>query len=262
MRLKTKAAREEAGGASGAPSRSPLEVQRLRCGYGPVDVLFDIDITVPSGEMLAVVGPNGAGKSTLLRTIAGLHRPSSGQVVFDGVNLSELSTAEVVRRGVALVPENKGVFADMSVRENLEMGAYTLPADLVESRTDAAIAVFPRLGERLDQQAGSMSGGERQMLSIAKALLLEPRVLLIDELTLGLAPIIVDTLLEAVQALHATGTTIVLVEQSLNVAATVSERAVFMEKGEIVFSGKTAELLDRPELTKAVLFGGHAGSEV
>ena len=239
-----------------------LSIEALEFSYGAVPALFGVSARIERGEMVALVGPNGAGKSTLMSLLAGLNKPTSGRIVVDGQDVTGRGPAHLVSRGVVLVPENKGIFPDMTVAENLEMAGYTLPRAEVAERTQVLYDVFPRLRERLRQRAGTMSGGEKQMLSIARAVLLSPQLLLIDELTLGLAPIVVDDLLGSIKVLNSTGTTVLMVEQSLNVAASVCERALFMEKGKIVFEGPTAHLLERPELAKAVLFGGHVGGEV
>ncbi len=238
-----------------------LSIENLEFRYGAVPALLGVSAQINPGEMIALVGPNGAGKSTLMSLLAGLSRPSRGRILIESEDVTGMTRAQLLKRGVVLVPENKAIFPDMTVAENLEMAAYTLTDSQAAERTEVLFGVFTRLRERLKQRAGTMSCGERQMLSIARAVLLTPRLLLIDELTLGLAPIIVDGLLQSIQDLNRAGTTVLMVEQSLNVAASVCERALFMEKGRIVFEGPTAHLLDRPELAKAVLFGGHLGSE-
>jgi ABC-type branched-subunit amino acid transport system ATPase component len=253
-------------GEDGAsPVQTPaaqLSLRGVEFAYGHVPVLFGVTAEVRAGEMVVLVGTNGAGKSTLLRLMAGLERPTAGAIAVEGEDLGGGGPQHALRRGVVLVPENKAIFPDMTVAENLEMSAYTVPKREVATRVAEAVEVFPRLRERLRQQAGSMSGGEKQMLSIAKALLLRPKILLIDELTLGLAPIVVEVLLEAVRDMNRAGTTIVLVEQSLNVAASICERAIFIEKGTVAYEGATRDLLERPELTRAVLFGGHVNERI
>jgi branched-chain amino acid transport system ATP-binding protein len=239
-----------------------LEVRSLHAAYGAVPVLFGVTLRVHAGEMVALVGPNAAGKSTLLRVIAGLRPSTDGSVHVRGVDMTGSTPQQFVAQGVALVPENKAIFPDMTVSENLEMAAYTLGRALQAERRERVYAVFPRLRDRLRQQAGSLSGGEKQMLSLAKAVLLEPQLLLIDELSLGLSPITVEALLAAVRDLNEHGTSVLLIEQSLNLAASVCERAILLEKGEVAFEGTTAELLDQPSLSKAVLFGGHVGERI
>lgn len=241
-----------------------LRVDDVSFAYGQVQVLFGISLEVARGEALALLGTNGAGKSTLLKVVAGLERPSSGCVELDGANTTGLDAEDMVRRGVVLVPGGKSVFPDMSVEENLEMQAFVLrkQRQLYRERRARVLEIFPRLGERLAQRAGSMSGGEQQQLALAKALLLEPSVLCVDELSLGLAPVIVGELLEIVEQIRAQGVTLVLVEQSLNVAAAMCERAVFLEKGAVQFEGPTAELLERDDIARAVFLGERSGDEV
>jgi ABC-type branched-subunit amino acid transport system ATPase component len=236
-----------------------LAVEDLDFAYGNVQVLFGVSVEVARGEVLALLGTNGAGKSTLLRVVAGLALPRAGRVIFDGSDVTGDGVVAMVERGLVLLPGGKAVFGDMTVGENLDIGAYTLRTDRAEAarRRDEVLELFPRVRERLTSAAGSLSGGEQQQLALAKAFLLKPALLCIDELSLGLAPVIVQTLLEAVRTINAAGTTIVLVEQSLNVAASVAGRAVFMEKGEVRFEGPTKQLLERSDIARAVFLGGH-----
>ena len=238
-----------------------LDVRGLDLSYGTVQVLFGVDAQVQRGEVLALLGTNGAGKSTLLRAISGLSAPSAGDILFDGVSLRSTSVADRVRLGIVQVPGGKAVFPDLTVSENLVVGAYTFVWDtaLVRERTEAALEHFPKLRERMAQPAGLMSGGEQQMLAIAKALMLSPKLLLIDELSLGLAPVVVGELLAIVEKLNESGVTVVIVEQSLNVAVAVAERAVFMEKGQVRFTGPARDLLERGDLARAVFLGGAVG---
>jgi ABC-type branched-subunit amino acid transport system ATPase component len=236
-----------------------LKLDSIDFSYGHLQILSNVSLEFAAGELVAIVGPNGAGKSTLLRVMAGLEVPADGRVWMGGADITGSGPAAHLRSGIALCPANKSIFPDMTVTENLEMGGYSLGRSVLTRQTDEVIGIFPRLGERRRQAAGSLSGGEKQMLSIAKALLLEPQVLLIDELTLGLAPIIVEGLLGAIRGRNEAGTTVILVEQSLNVAASICERAAYIEKGELRFEGPTRDLLERPDLTQAVLFGGHIG---
>lgn len=225
--------------------------------YGQLQVLFGASLDVHPGEAVALLGTNGAGKSTLLRVISGLESPTHGTVEFNGHNLRDRSAEDRVRDGLVLIPGGKAVFDDLTVAENLEMKAFTLRRNSLAMRDalDRAFDVFPRLAERRTQKAGTMSGGEQQQLALAKAVLLEPKVLCIDELSLGLAPTVVEALLESVRAIRSTGVSLIVVEQSLNVAAAVCERAVFMEKGAVRFEGKTADLLERDDLARAVFLG-------
>jgi ABC-type branched-subunit amino acid transport system ATPase component/sugar phosphate permease len=235
-----------------------LQVRNLDAGYGSVQVLFGVDLDVREGEVLALLGTNGAGKSTLLRAISGLLTPTRGVIRLDGRQVTFTDAPTRVGLGVVQVPGGKAVFPSLTVAENLLAGAhrYGWDRDRIAARVDDVVTLLPRLGERFDQRAGSLSGGEQQMLAIGKALLLEPRLLLIDELSLGLAPVVVQDLLEVVEVLKARGVTMVLVEQSLNVALSVADRAVFMEKGRVRFTGPAAELLERPDLARAVFLGG------
>jgi ABC-type branched-subunit amino acid transport system ATPase component len=236
-------------------------VRNLDFSYGLVQVLFDVHLDVRRGEILALLGTNGAGKSTLLRAISGLALPDRGVVRLDGRNVTYTTAEDRVRFGVVQVPGGKAVFSDLTVYENLIAGAYSYiwETDRVAARVREVLELFPRLAERLEQPAGTLSGGEQQMLALAKALLLDPQVLLIDELSLGLAPVIVQDLLAVVERLRADGMTIVIVEQSVNVALSVADRAVFMEKGEVRFEGPAAELLHRDDLVRAVFLGGEGG---
>lgn len=238
-----------------------LQVRGLDLSYGAVQVLFDVDLTVERGEILALLGTNGAGKSTLLRAISGLSVSSAGVIRFDGTPITFADPVDRVGRGIVAVPGGKAIFPSLTVRENLIAGAYTYvwDAELVDERAARVLARFPRLAERIDQPAGTLSGGEAQMLAIGKALMLEPELLLIDELSLGLAPVVVQELLGVVEALRASGMTIVIVEQSVNVALAIADRAVFMEKGQVRFEGPAADLLERGDLVRAVFLGNEGG---
>ncbi|HEV7762003.1 MAG TPA: ATP-binding cassette domain-containing protein, partial [Acidimicrobiales bacterium] len=230
-----------------------LEVRGLDVAYGDVQVLFGVDIDVAPGEVVALLGTNGAGKSTLLKAISGLLSPSRGTIRLGEVDLTRLPAHAVARAGVVQMPGGHGVFPSLTVAENLRMAGWLVPAG--ENR-DRALDPFPVLRHRLDARAGDLSGGQQQMLSLAMALLARPRVMLIDELSLGLAPTVVAQLLDVVRAVAARGTAVVLVEQSVNVALSLAERAVFMEKGQVRFSGPTADLLARPDLLRSVFLEG------
>ncbi len=226
--------------------------------YGNLQVLFGLDLDVAPGEALALLGANGAGKTTLLRTISGLQRARSGLIRFQGRDLSTTDAATRVQLGIVQVAGGRATFPSLSVLDNLLVGCHLFAwdGDRVRRRISAVVDVFPPLGERLDQPAGTLSGGEQQMLGLAKALLPEPALLLIDELSLGLAPVVVEQLLEVVARLSAAGTTMIIVEQSINVALAIADRAVWMEKGRARFVGATADLLDRHDLVKQVFLGG------
>jgi ABC-type branched-subunit amino acid transport system ATPase component len=234
-----------------------LDVRNVAFSYGSMQVLFDVSLQVRAGESLALLGTNGAGKSTLLRVITGLERPRGGRILFAGEDITATAAERLPERGLLLVPGGNGVFADMTVRDNLEMAA--LPArrerDSARQRRTHVFEVFPHLARRLDQRAGSLSGGEQQQLALAKALLVQPRLLCIDELSLGLAPIIVGQLMQIVRDIQRSGAALILVEQSLNIAAEMCDRALFMEKGEIRFEGPPSDLLERDDLARAAFLG-------
>jgi branched-chain amino acid transport system ATP-binding protein len=226
--------------------------------YGPVQILFGVDFDVAPGEIVALLGTNGAGKSTLLKGICGLVRPKAGTVEFNGEDITNLSADVTTRRGISLMPGGKGVFPTLSVAENLRLASWLIrkDSDRVEAARREVEELFPILRERSGQLAGDLSGGEQQMLALGGALMTRPELLMIDELSLGLAPTIVGQLLEVVREIHRRGTTIVIVEQSVNVALNLAERAVFMEKGEVRFTGPTSELLDRPDILRSVFIAG------
>jgi ABC-type branched-subunit amino acid transport system ATPase component len=229
--------------------------------YGPVQVLFDVGFEVRRGEVLALLGTNGAGKSTILRVIAGLGTPSRGVVRFDGRTITYAPPEQRVRDGIRLLPGGRGVFPQMTVRENLEMAGYVYRGDRpgLERRMARTLELFADLARRLDQPAGSLSGGQQQMLALAMTLLHDPEVVLIDELSLGLSPVVVQELLGVVERLKADGVTMVIVEQSLNVALAIADRAVFLEKGQVRFEGPADELARRDDLARAVFLGPEGG---
>jgi branched-chain amino acid transport system ATP-binding protein len=231
-----------------------LACQGLDVGYGPVQVLFGVDFEVFEGELVALLGTNGAGKSTLLKTVAGLLAPAAGRVAFAGADVTHLGAEAMARAGVALMPGGKGIFPSLTVAEHLRLAGWSFRRDAARlaAARDEALELFPALAHRHDQPAGTLSGGEQQMLALAQAFMTRPRLLLIDELSLGLAPAVVGQLLDVVRSIHRSGTTVVVVEQSVNVALTLAERAVFMEKGEVRFTGPTLELLERPDLLRSV----------
>jgi len=237
-----------------------LSARNIDFAYGQLQVLFDVSLDVHEGEAVALLGTNGAGKSTLLKVIAGLERPSAGTVEFDGSDTTKVPAERLVRRGLLLVVGGRSVFADMSVGENLDLQALSsgLPSAALKERYEVVFATFPRLAQRRRQKAGTLSGGEQQQLALAKALLLDPKMLCIDELSLGLAPLVVGELIEVVRRIHATGVTVVVVEQSLNIAAQLCDRAVFLEKGQVRFEGRTADLLERDDIARAVFLGAAA----
>jgi ABC-type branched-subunit amino acid transport system ATPase component/nitrate/nitrite transporter NarK len=225
--------------------------------YDSVQVLFGVDLDVAEGEIIALLGTNGAGKSTVLRAISGTQEASGGAIVFDGKDITHVPPHEIAGEGIAQTPGGRGVFPSLTVKENLELAGWLYSDDPnYAAEVEQVFSYFPVLRQKLNQAAGSMSGGEQQMLTLAQAFLSRPKLLMIDELSLGLAPAIVEQLLKIVRAIHQRGTTIILVEQSVNVALTVAQRAVFMEKGEIRFDGPTDELLGRPDIMRAVFLKG------
>src|SRR5438309_8280827 len=238
-----------------------LSCRDVDVSYGHVQVLFSVDFDVREGELVALLGTNGAGKSTLLKGICGLLKPKNGNVVFAGEDVTDLPADVTTRRGISLMPGGKGVFPTLSVVENLRLASWLIrdrPAD-VEAARNEVFELFPVLARRQEQMAGDLSGGEQQMLALGGALMTRPELLMIDELSLGLAPTVVGQLLEVVREIHGRGTTVIIVEQSVNVALELAERAVFMEKGEVRFEGPTADLLERPDILRSVFIAGAAG---
>jgi branched-chain amino acid transport system ATP-binding protein len=227
-----------------------LEVSGLSAGYGHVEVLWDVDLNVDDGEIVALVGSNGAGKTTLLRAVSGLIDVTGGEVSFDGDSVSGLAPEQIVKRGVAHVPEGRHLFAGLTVRENLMAGAF---AGRDGADLDRALELFPHLKDRLGQVAGSMSGGEQQMCAIARGLMSSPKLLMIDELSLGLAPKLVEEILERLGEVAGQGTALLIVEQDVDAALHIAGRGYVLETGRIVTSGESAELLDDPRVKEAYL---------
>lgn len=238
-----------------------IQVKDVDFSYGSVQVLFDVEFEVHPGEVLALLGTNGAGKSTILRVISGLGTPERGVVRLDGKTVTYTTPEQRTQMGVHMLLGGKGVFNTMTVRNNLVMGAYHYRKDErdVERRINRVLELFPDLADRQDQLAGSLSGGQQQMVALARTLLHDPKVLIIDELSLGLAPVVVQELLEVVSRLKETGMTIIIVEQSLNIALAIADRAVFMEKGRVRFEGDAQELAERDDLARAVFLGTEGG---
>jgi branched-chain amino acid transport system ATP-binding protein len=224
-------------------------------------VLFGVDIEVGAGEAVALLGTNGAGKSTLLRAITGLQSPSAGRVEFLGEDVTGLPPERIALKGLTLVEGGRAIFPSLSVEENLRLGGYPdlrrKRAD-VERRLEHSYAVFPILADLRRRAAGTLSGGEQQLVALGRALVAEPKLLMVDELSLGLAPVVLQQLVQAVATMAAEGVAVLLVEQSINVAAAVSTRAYYMEKGEVRFSGPPADLLERGDLVRSVFFGAAA----
>jgi branched-chain amino acid transport system ATP-binding protein len=237
-----------------------LEVTNLDIAYGKTQVLFGVNFHVDDGEIVALLGTNGAGKSTLLSAIAGLLEPSRGRILYDGRDITGWDANETVAEGLVYMPGGKGVFPTLTVEENLNLAGWLFrkEPEYLEAAVAQVLDYFPVLKERWAQKAGNLSGGEQQMLTLSQAFIARPKLLMIDELSLGLAPVIVESLLDIVRAIHQRGTTVILVEQSVNVAITLAQRAVFMEKGEVRFDGPTSELLARPDILRAVFLKGAA----
>jgi ABC-type branched-subunit amino acid transport system ATPase component len=231
-----------------------LELDQLRASYGAVEVLRGVNFTVKRGEVVALLGTNGAGKSTILRCVSGLLKPDAGEIRYDGRNIAGMATEETVRLGITQVPGGRGLLPNLSVEENLRMGAYPIRRDRarVKAGYEKVYDIFPRLRERRRQLAGLLSGGEGQMLAIGRALMLEPKLMMIDELSLGLAPLIVQQLVQIVRDINATGVSIILVEQSANLALSITDHAYFIEKGQLRFDGSSKELLERDDLLRSV----------
>jgi ABC-type branched-subunit amino acid transport system ATPase component len=237
-----------------------LGCRNIDFSYDQLQVLFDVNFTVDEGELVALLGTNGAGKSTLLRVISGLGAPSRGHVHYRGADITHLDAERRVSFGITQMPGGRAVFGNLTVADNLKTFAFSLRHSRreVDRGIDATFDAFPQLAERRNQQAATLSGGEQQMLGLGKAFILRPRLLLIDELSLGLAPIIVSRLLNMVRTINDAGTAVVLVEQSVNIALALAHHAYFMEKGEIRFDGSSQGLLARPDLVRSVFLEGAA----
>ena len=240
-----------------------LACKGIDFSYGQLQVLFDVDFTVDDGEMVALLGTNGAGKSTLLKVVSGIGLPSKGTVRFRGEDITYLDAERRVPLGITQVPGGRAVFGTMDVVENLRTYGYSLRRDRkrVEESIELCLEAFPRLRERRTSLASTLSGGEQQMLGLSKALILQPKLLLIDELSLGLAPVIVGQLLDMVRRINEGGTAVVLVEQSVNIALSLVDHAYFMEKGEMRFDGPAQQLLERDDLLRAVFLEGASKAE-
>ena len=230
-----------------------LEVQDIHTYYGNIEALKGISLTVEEGEIVTLIGSNGAGKSTTLRSISGLTPPRQGSIRFDGQEIGETPPQDIVRLGISQSPEGRHCFQRMSVRENLELGAYLRRDERIESDLERVFELFPRLKEREKQKAGTMSGGEQQMLAIGRALMAEPKLLLLDEPSMGIAPILVDRIYETIVEINRQGMTILLVEQSATHALDCSVRGYVMETGKVALTDNCDALLENPEVQKAYL---------
>jgi branched-chain amino acid transport system ATP-binding protein len=238
-----------------------LEVKGLDVSYGAVPALRQVDMHVGSGEIVAVIGANGAGKSTLLKTIAGLLAPTTGTVTFGGEEIGGLPAYDVVRRGVTLLPEGRELFRELSVLDNLHLGFWPIgrPTSLRDERVERMFDMFPRLRERSGQHASTLSGGEAQMLGVARALMCEPRLLVVDELSLGLAPLVVAQLFDILAEVNEQGTSVLIVEQFVHLALQHSNRAYVLAKGSVVLTGDSSELESDPSIVTSYL-GGAEGA--
>jgi branched-chain amino acid transport system ATP-binding protein len=233
---------------------SLLALEKLQVSYGGIRAVKGVDLTVASGELVCLIGANGAGKTTTLRAITGLIRAAAGRILYDGQDIAGLRVHEIARRGLALVPEGRGVFPQLSIEENLAMGAYARSdAKAVASDVERAFTLFPRLKERRAQTAGTLSGGEQQMLAIARAMMSRPRLLLLDEPSMGLAPLMVEKIFEVIRAIASEGVTMLLVEQNARLALEVSHRGYVLEGGLVTIEGEGRTLLHDPRIREAYL---------
>jgi len=230
-----------------------LEIRQLHAGYGSIEILRGVDLEVGAGEIVAVLGSNGVGKSTLNNNISALYRPFSGSIRFEGQEMVGLSSSEVVRRGLIHVPEGRRIFPNLNVRENLELGSLVRGKERRSQNIERVVGIFPRLKERFDQQAGTLSGGEQQMLAIGRGLMSEPRLLIMDEPSLGLAPLLVEQMFELIQRINQDGMPILLMEQNAVQTLAIAHRAYIIENGVIAMQGKASDLVRDPQLRKNYL---------
>ena len=235
---------------------SLLELKGVNVYYGAIHAIKDISLTVNQGEIVTLIGANGAGKSTTLRTISGLLRPKSGSISFEGKEIAGVKAHEIVRQGISQVPEGRRIFAEMTVMENLDMGAFTRKdKDGIRADLKRVFELFPRLEERKSQVAGTLSGGEQQMLAMGRALMSRPKLLLLDEPSMGLAPLLIREIFHIIEDINRAGTTVLLVEQNANMALSIASRAYVLETGRITLSGDAAKLAASEEVRKAYLGG-------
>jgi branched-chain amino acid transport system ATP-binding protein len=231
-----------------------LELRNVSTHYGMVSVLRDVDMEIYEGEMVCLLGGNASGKTTTLKTILGYVVPSQGEVVLSGEVVSGRSTTEIVRRGISMVPENRRLFADMTVAENLDLGAFQRSdAEEIERDLEQVLEMFPRVRERLKQKAGTLSGGEQQMVAMGRALMADPKVLLMDEPSMGLAPVLVDQVFEIIQSIRALGRTVFVVEQNANMALSIADRGYVIQTGQVVLTDTASNLLENPLMREAYL---------
>ena len=232
-----------------------LNVENINVYYGAIHAVKGVSFTVEEGEVITLIGANGAGKSTILKTVSGLLHSHTGSITFQGENIGGVPAHKLIPKGMAQVPEGRAVFLQMSVEENLQMGGYTRPAAEIPDSLERVYAQFPRLKERRKQVAGTLSGGEQQMLAMGRALMSKPKLLMLDEPSMGLAPILVEQIFDIIQDLNRKGSTILLVEQNAQMALSVAHRGYVMETGKIVATGTGAELIESPEIKRAYLGG-------
>ena len=231
-----------------------LELRNVSTHYGLIAVLREVNVEIRPGEIVCLLGGNASGKSTTLKTILGMVTPSEGEVLFDGEPITGHTTTEIVGRGITMVPENRRLFARMTVRENLELGSYLrTDRDKVREDLDRVLELFPRVRERLAQKAGTLSGGEQQMVAMSRALMADPKVLLMDEPSMGLAPVLVDQVFQIIQDINKLGTTIFVVEQNANMALSIADRGYVLQTGQIVLADTAAALLKNPQMREAYL---------
>ena len=230
-----------------------LEVNNINVFYGAIHAIKDISFTVKEGEIVTLIGANGAGKSTTLNTISGLLRSRTGDIKFMGNSITKLSPNKIVENGLVMVPEGRRIFLGLTVEENLEMGAYTRPRSEIVKSMEEVYDLFPRLRERRTQVGGTLSGGEQQMLAMGRALMAKPKLIMLDEPSMGLAPLLVDLIFEIIADLHKAGATILLVEQNAQAALSIADRAYVLETGKIVKTGKGSDLINDPDIKKAYL---------
>jgi branched-chain amino acid transport system ATP-binding protein len=233
-----------------------LELNNLNAGYGPIQAVAGLSLKVAQGEIVTLLGSNGAGKSTTLRSISGLLKQKTGSIVFEGKELLKLPPEKIISRGISQVPEGRRIFGRLTVEENLDVGAYLVrDKAVIRERKEKAFELFPRLAERRRQKGGTLSGGEQQMLAIARALMQAPRLLLLDEPSMGLAPLLVEAIFDIIRQLNSGGTTILLVEQNARMALKVAHRGYVLANGRLTMEGPAAELARNPEVQKAYLGG-------
>lgn len=230
-----------------------LSVKDINVYYGAIHAIKGISVDVNEGEIVTLIGANGAGKSTTLNTISGLLRSKTGEINFQGSSISKTSPNKIVEKGLVMIPEGRRIFLGLTVEENLEMGAYTRPRSELKSSMDEVYDLFPRLKERRTQIGGTLSGGEQQMLAMGRALMAKPKLIMLDEPSMGLAPLLVDLIFEIIADLHKAGSTILLVEQNAQAALSIADRAYVLETGKIVKTGQGSELINDPSIKKAYL---------